>query len=84
MSANKRTKRLAVLDAPPVLTSKRKRAAVSYAEVEHDPDPMSDSSEDPKPVKEVATIDSDEEEDLDFSVGRKVCRSPIHQIRLHC
>jgi hypothetical protein len=82
MSANKRTKRVTVLDAPPVLTSKRKRATVSYAEVENIPDPLSDD-EDPEPVKEVTVIDSDEDDDLDFSVGRKVCRSLTHQTCLH-
>jgi hypothetical protein len=79
MSAKNRTKRLAALDAPPVLTSKRKRTTVSYAEVVDDPSPISDDEE-PKLVDETTMVDSDEDEDQDFSVGRKakVCRSPRH------
>lgn len=79
MGANKRTKRLAVLDAPPVLTSKRKRATVSYTEVADDPDPMSDDEDS---VEEATTVDGDEDEDEDFSVSRKVCRSLKHQARV--
>jgi hypothetical protein len=74
MSAKKCTKRLTAFDAPPVLTTKRKRATVSYAEVEND---MSFTSDDEAatPKVETAPTDSDDEDDDDaFSSGRKVRR----------
>jgi hypothetical protein len=77
MSANKRMKRLTAFDAPLVLTTKRKRATVSYAEVEDD---MSFTSDDEAatPKVETAPTDSDDDDDDDdddvFSSSRKVRR----------
>ena len=80
MGTNKKIKRLAALDATPVLTGKRKRTTVSYVEVEDDSDHMSDG-EDPKLVEEITRMNS--EEDEDFSVCRKVCRPLELPNRLH-
>ena len=80
MSTNKSPKRFAALDAPPMLTSKRKRTAVSYVEVEDDSDHMSEG-EDPKLVEQITTIYS--EEDEDFSVSRNVRHVHDYQIGLH-
>jgi hypothetical protein len=76
MSANKRMKRLTAFDAPLVLITKRKRATVSYAEVEDD---MSFTSDDEAatPKVETAPTDSDDDDDDDddvFSSSRKVRR----------
>lgn len=72
MSAGKRTKQPTAFEAPPVLTGKRKRATVSYVEVDGDIDIVS-NDEDPKPVEDTTTIESDEDET--FSTSRKVCCS---------
>jgi hypothetical protein len=70
MSVSKRTKRLAVFDAPAVLTGKRKRATVSYVEAEGDAGSTSDS-EQVKTVEEADAVDSGDDKDDDFS--SKVC-----------
>jgi hypothetical protein len=69
MAPKKRTAQTTAFDAPPVLSTKRKRAAISYAEVEADS--MSDN-ENPKQVEETTAIEPNE--DYAFSTGRKVCR----------
>jgi hypothetical protein len=69
MAPKKRTAQTTAFDAPPVLSTKRKRAAISYAEVEADS--MSDN-ENPKQVEGTTAIDPNEDDA--FSTGRKVCR----------
>lgn len=71
MGPKKRTGQPTAFDAPPVLTGKRKRATVSYVEVEGEIDAMG-NDEEPKLADEIITNDSDEDEA--FTTGRKVCR----------
>jgi hypothetical protein len=82
MGPKKRTGQPTAFDAPPILTGKRKRATVSYAEAEGDINSMS-NEEDPKPVEETITNDSDEDEAFTVTIGRKVRRSLDLQKRLH-
>jgi hypothetical protein len=71
MAPKKRTGPPTAFDAPPVLTGKRKRATVSYVDVEGEIDATS-KDEDLKPVEEIITSDSDE--DADFGISHKVCQ----------
>jgi hypothetical protein len=75
MAPKKRSAQTTTFDAPPVLSTKRKRATISYAEVEAD---STSDNENLTPVEENTTIDTNEDDA--FSTGRKVRRLPRDSI----